>query len=88
MKGEIKIKLHRGELCASIEELAERWGWTCEEVRTFLDELERDGKITRRAKTMADERRRRKARRYGYEIITIVNYDEKIQLAYGKLGFN
>ena len=49
-KGEV-ITCKRGEVNRSILYLAERWGWSREKVRNFLQTLERDGMATTKATT-------------------------------------
>ena len=51
----------RGDVCLSIERLAERWGWSRKKTRHFLEQLESDGMV----KVNAHQNR---------TTVTIVNY--------------
>jgi hypothetical protein len=37
-----RIDLEKGQLCWSLKQLAQRWGWSYNKVRRFLNELKRD----------------------------------------------
>lgn len=45
----IKIQVDRAHLAWSEESLAERWKWSRDKVRRYLDELEKEGLIARKA---------------------------------------
>ena len=54
-------EFRRGDVCLSITKLAERWGWSRNKVRHFLEQLEDDGMVHLNAHRMRTT-------------ITIVNY--------------
>lgn len=58
-----KVKLNRGQLAISQRHLAETWGWGRQQVRTFVEKLKVDEKIT-------------VAVTHGATIVTICNYDK------------
>lgn len=41
------IMLQKGQICASLDELATRWKWGKKKVRGFLSRLQKEGKIKR-----------------------------------------
>lgn len=43
------VTVRRGQLVTSITKLAQKWGWSRERVRRFLNTLERDGMVTRKS---------------------------------------
>ena len=61
-KGRIDYK--RGDCTLSLSDLAKRWGWTRDKVRTFLEALEQEEMIKR---TMVKST---------YSIVTVLNYDK------------
>ncbi|MBS2210773.1 hypothetical protein KEM09_05150 [Carboxylicivirga mesophila] len=58
----IRVPLARGQLGWSQKTLAERWGWSRDKVKRFLNELESDGMISQQNSKLTS-------------ILTIVNYD-------------
>lgn len=67
-----RVKVNRGQFAASENSLAKSFGWTRKRVRTFLNALEMDGKLSRSGAS-------------GWSIITICNY-EKFQLTGPRQG--
>jgi len=61
--GQFVVDLKRGQLCASVRFLAERWQWTPSKVERFLKRLKTEAMIETRCET-------------GINIITICNYDK------------
>lgn len=58
------IDYQRGDCTLSLSELARRWKWSRNKVRSFLDILENKEMI------------KRKMVKYSYSIVTILNYDK------------
>lgn len=58
------INYTRGDCTLSLSELARRWKWSRNKVRSFLDILENKEMI------------KRKMVKYSYSIVTILNYDK------------
>jgi len=61
--GQFVVDLERGQLCASVRFLAERWQWTPSKAERFLKRLKTEAMIETRCET-------------GINIITICNYDK------------
>ena len=57
-----KTEIKRGSRITSIRKLSEKWGWSKDKVRRFLDELEADGMVTQKRDTHST-------------LITMVKYD-------------
>ena len=62
------VTLQRGQMTASLRFMANQFGWTVKRVRTFLDQLEADGMISRTS--VLPETRNAS----GQPVITICNY--------------
>ena len=41
----VKMKLNRGDICMSVRELSERWGWSSGKVKRYLMDLQMDQRI-------------------------------------------
>lgn len=61
-----RVQLNRGQIAHSRAFMEDAWGWTAKSVRTFLDRLERDGRITREGQETGQHQC----------TITICKYDE------------
>lgn len=68
-KGKV-ILLNRGQLMAARKWLADRWNWTENTVRTFLDKLEHDLMISRKNHQQTGQKKNNQI-----SVVTIENYD-------------
>lgn len=59
----IRVEQHRGDVCVSVREMCERWGWSNGKTIRFLNELETEHQITQQKSNVINT-------------ISIVNYDK------------
>ena len=74
MNGGRKMEIKPGQLVGAISWLANRWNWTPQTVRTFLEKLQNDNMIERNSATKEDENNKQKNNQSS--VITICNYEK------------